>query len=487
MILGEMETFYQTVFSDLLILWEETEDVVSREGSLQNNNSNFFLRVLFHKKYYDKIIVYDKEGKAVFSAAKELSNNEEQENADLAVKVKELPSGTIYLSDFKLQGQDETLQFPLKPVINASILLETEGGEPWGVLCLQVSSKYLESIMDSISLHSENAYLVSRNGNVIVAPFGEYTWTHITSPYSGRTFDKKYPGAWETAISRGRNTVETENGFFYIMPFNFNDLLEFNNIALETEELFIIFHVSPDMLDSSFTEKSRSVTVIYTVISFLILLVIFLWVIMRRNRIINRLELEEAAYIDPLTNVLNRRAFLESAEREKSRAERYGLPLAIMVGDLDHYKKINDRYGHPAGDAVLRTVSQLMKDSLRIVDLICRWGGEEFIVLLPRTNLEQAVETAGRIRKNIEETVIKAANHDLRITISFGVAEYRDTLDETILTADKHLFEAKRHGRNLVYPIVEDKRKRRHSGSEHGREKNEKRKSLFNKIRNNKE
>ncbi|MFP4383423.1 MAG: diguanylate cyclase [Spirochaetia bacterium] len=487
MIFAEIKTFFQTVLSDLSILSEEAEEIFSRNGSLRGEDSLFFQRVLFHKKYYDKITVFNPKGESVFTASKDLSKNEEPKNTGIFPNVKNLPPGTVYFSDFSLQGQDESMQFPLKPVINASILLETEEGEPRGVFCLQVSSKYLESITDSVSLHSEKIYLVSSEGNVIVAPFGEYTWTHILSPYSSRTFDKKYPGAWGAVDPQNKISVETENGLFYIMPFSFNDHLEYSNVEAEAEDFFLIFHLSPDALNRGFFSTYRSVTVIYAVISFLVLLVIFLWVVMRRNRMINRLELEEAAYIDPLTTVLNRRAFLEAAEREKSRAERFGLSLAVMVGDLDHFKMINDKYGHPAGDAVLKQVSQLMKDSLRIVDLICRWGGEEFIVLLPRTNLEQAVETAGRIRKNIEETVIKIQDYELRITISFGVSEYRNTLDETILKADKHLFEAKRNGRNLVYPVVEDKRRRRHSVPESSQEKHEKRKSFFSKIRTSKE
>jgi len=153
----------------------------------------------------------------------------------------------------------------------------------------------------------------------------------------------------------------------------------------------------------------------------------------------------EQAFTCTLTGLPNRRAFSLALTREISRAERYGTPFSLVLMDLDHFKKINDTLGHDHGDELLRRVARLLVDQVRREDVVARWGGEEFALLLPSTHLEDAKRLAERLRQVLE------AQH-WGVTASFGVAEYVLGEEEENLfrRADQALYRAKNAGRNRV-------------------------------------
>ncbi|MBS3755591.1 MAG: diguanylate cyclase [Desulfobacterales bacterium] len=168
-----------------------------------------------------------------------------------------------------------------------------------------------------------------------------------------------------------------------------------------------------------------------------------------------RLEerLQALATIDDLTNLWNRRYFLNKATHEIERAKRYGTVFSVLILDIDDFKNINDTYGHAAGDAVLKHFAAKIKDSLRQADLSGRLGGEEFGILLPNTGIDDAYLLAERLRRVTEKTPGNYADNDLFITASIGVAVYRRDLasvDELFLEADKALYKAKTDGKNRV-------------------------------------
>ena len=159
--------------------------------------------------------------------------------------------------------------------------------------------------------------------------------------------------------------------------------------------------------------------------------------------------LQVLATQDPLTRCLNRRAFFQRFEVEYSRAQRYGHPLSCLMLDIDHFKMVNDNFGHPVGDKVLQRVSSIIKDCLRDCDVVCRYGGEEFCVILPETDSQGGSKTAERIRRAIASTNMS----DLRITISLGVSSLDSepvNPSELLSQADKALYVAKWKGRNRV-------------------------------------
>jgi diguanylate cyclase (GGDEF)-like protein len=162
---------------------------------------------------------------------------------------------------------------------------------------------------------------------------------------------------------------------------------------------------------------------------------------------------EKQARVDGLTALANRRHFEEQLASELARVERFGGPLAIVLADLDGFKEVNDRLGHPGGDVVLREVARTLETEVRDVDLAARWGGEEFVLLLRGTDLEGAGLVAERVRAALEHrTLVAADGARIGVTASFGVAagEGLVSADELLQAADAALYDAKRAGKNRV-------------------------------------
>lgn len=172
------------------------------------------------------------------------------------------------------------------------------------------------------------------------------------------------------------------------------------------------------------------------------------------HRITLQNELTRLASADPLTGQLNRRAFLESFEKEWHRASRYKSALSLLMFDLDHFKQINDIHGHDVGDQVICRFSELVRSSLRDIDLFGRWGGEEFIAALPHTDLQSARNAAERIRKTFAIQQFEGQSLEaFSTTVSIGVTNSDDgkiTHLQMIKFADNALYEAKDAGRNQV-------------------------------------
>jgi two-component system, cell cycle response regulator len=159
------------------------------------------------------------------------------------------------------------------------------------------------------------------------------------------------------------------------------------------------------------------------------------------------------ARTDYLTGLMTQRVFYESLDREWARVARSGAPLSCVMMDIDFFKKVNDVHGHPAGDSVLRAVADLLRKNSRTTDMPCRYGGEEFCVLLPETNEANAVLWAERMRQQLLQTTVSAAGHDIGVTGSFGVAQRCDASQKAqvlVDQADQALLCAKQTGRNRV-------------------------------------
>jgi len=164
-------------------------------------------------------------------------------------------------------------------------------------------------------------------------------------------------------------------------------------------------------------------------------------------------QLQEQAIRDSLTGLYNRRYLADTLEREVARARREGHPLALVIIDLDHFKQLNDSFGHQAGDTVLKIIAEQLMTDIRTEDLACRYGGEEFLIMLPGMGLDTAIEKAESWRKEFAELAPEISGKPVRITASFGVAIYPEhgtEPEDLIHAADTALYIAKRKGRNRV-------------------------------------
>ncbi|MGQ7260899.1 GGDEF domain-containing protein [Vreelandella sp. V005] len=160
-------------------------------------------------------------------------------------------------------------------------------------------------------------------------------------------------------------------------------------------------------------------------------------------------RLDHLAYHDELTELFNRRAGLQRLDEEIKRCERYGTIFSIAIYDLDDFKAINDTYGHGTGDAVLQQMTALVSDVLRGTDLHVRLGGEEFLIIMPGVNAEEAQQAMERVRESVAQTPF--TEHQLMVTLSFGIACYIEPSGTRLLDrADKAMYQAKQAGRNRV-------------------------------------
>ncbi|MDA3957866.1 histidine kinase N-terminal 7TM domain-containing protein [Oceanispirochaeta sp.] len=169
-------------------------------------------------------------------------------------------------------------------------------------------------------------------------------------------------------------------------------------------------------------------------------------------------ELERFATTDTLTGILNRRHFTWLAENELIRTKRYNSAISLIMIDIDHFKDVNDNYGHDVGDMVLKAMVRTCQEKLREIDLFARWGGEEFVILLPETGSEAANEVAERLREAIENMVLPSPSEDIKITISLGLTEFilnKTTLSSGLKKADQAMYLSKRQGRNRVSCLKE--------------------------------
>ena len=178
-----------------------------------------------------------------------------------------------------------------------------------------------------------------------------------------------------------------------------------------------------------------------------------------------RLELEQLANIDPLSGIHNRRSFTALCEQELLKTSRTGDVFSLIMFDVDHFKQVNDRYGHRAGDTVLCAVVEKLRNSVRNIDIVGRWGGEEFVALLPRADAEAAMIVADRLRYHIDSIAVPSprlrdngVRHKITITVSIGVATYLGhdptiTIQDLLHQCDSAMYQAKAEGRDRIVAL----------------------------------
>lgn len=164
-------------------------------------------------------------------------------------------------------------------------------------------------------------------------------------------------------------------------------------------------------------------------------------------------EFARASKQDPLTGLYNRREMWTRMESEKERQLRMSKPFTVVIGDIDNFKNVNDTFGHDSGDYILVTLAKLMKDMVRGIDFTARWGGEEFLIMLVETDLDDGQNVAERIRKKIESTEFVHKDVTIPITMTFGLSTYKgasDNIEACIKRADESLYKGKHQGKNKV-------------------------------------
>ncbi|MEZ5425699.1 MAG: GGDEF domain-containing protein [Pyrinomonadaceae bacterium] len=218
-----------------------------------------------------------------------------------------------------------------------------------------------------------------------------------------------------------------------------------------------IFDMIFNSHDSELFVSTNIHTLVFGLVFISILILTFSFSLMINDKFMA--EILRLATLDALTEIYNRAALEKLINKEMDRSKRYGLPMSILLLDLDHFKKVNDNYGHQVGDFTLKTLVQSITKVLRDHDILGRFGGEEFMILLPDTDLKNSQIVAERVRRMVEKTKIRMGKTTLKVTISIGLATLRkegDNFQDLFRRADLGLYKAKQTGRNRVVAIRED-------------------------------
>lgn len=209
-------------------------------------------------------------------------------------------------------------------------------------------------------------------------------------------------------------------------------------------------------LNISKQKRLRSVYLFILIVSIILLILLFIIIIVLSSKYKMKkehsIDMEKMAKTDPLTQLPNRRAVLDRISYEAVRFKRNSEPFAIIISDIDNFKNVNDKYGHDAGDKVLITLSNLINKTIRKQDICARWGGEEFLFLLPGTDNKGSKIITEKIRRKIEKEKIEYKGSIISITMTFGICSFSKsiTTDECISRADKALYEGKKSGKNRI-------------------------------------
>ncbi|MEH6575483.1 MAG: diguanylate cyclase [Amphritea sp.] len=319
--------------------------------------------------------------------------------------------------------------------IYINVKIHSHSGEFIGVTGVGLNLQHIQDVLNHYrEKYGNNVYFLDKKGNILL--HGE------SRPFTGN-------------ISQQKGMSKVAEQILSAPSGQFKYTRQGNNYLLHTryiEELDLILCVEAD--ENQITQGLIMPLVINLAICLLVTGIV-LWLLLR---LLNRYQsqLETIAWQDPLTGLLNRRSFMERYLQQSSSHTRSGRPMTLLLLDVDNFKQINDSHGHLLGDQVMIKIADVLKTTLRPSDILARWGGDEFIALLPETNAEQAILIGERLRSSVTEDQALLSLTEQAVTVSIGTAVREASMDMEahIMASDEAMYAAKQAGRNAVFNFV---------------------------------
>ena len=386
-----------------------------------------------------------------------------------------LPPGQVHVSPIDLKRIDGKPESPVTPVIHFATPLFDSADAKRGLLVLTYSAQGLLDMLrpDGQDVDAHQIMLINEAGYWLMHEDRSYEWGWLLDRHD-RSFAKRHPDIWPQIADRDRGEFRTGQGIFLLRtlyPLDFGNAgtgrhIVAGRLGISPEQLLnyrwkqVIFVPQSTLLSKSFFRHTAGKVSVGLI---LLLLATTSWImanlklqkeayIAEQKRLAR--EFERQAQTDSLTGICNRRHFSALGQRELSRIRRQNGALSALALDIDYFKRINDRYGHHAGDQVLKAVAGFCARQLRENDIFARMGGEEFAIALPDTPVETAEQVAGRLREGVERLKVVLDNEEtVSLTVSIGVAGLsgpEEDLDSLLKRADRALYAAKGGGRNRV-------------------------------------
>ncbi|MEW8615979.1 MAG: sensor domain-containing diguanylate cyclase [Candidatus Thiodiazotropha endolucinida] len=375
-----------------------------------------------------------------------------------------LALGEIYISPLDLNVERGVIEQPVKPTVRfATPVSDGYGGKRGIVIINYTPNELLQRIADNFETLRGDAVMLNSQGHWLQGVPEEQLWGFMYG--RDETFATQKPDVWSAVTSSEKGSFFTDGGVYIFKrayPLVRKRLGTMENVdesivpsPNRAEKRYWIFlsHISNNLIED-LTAKRMIVATITYLLLFLVAGVIS--VLFAKNSVQKKQafrKLQQYATTDDLTGLANRRELDKVALREFKRATRFTRHLSVLMLDLDHFKSINDTYGHNIGDSVLRHVADMCVGSIRGQDFMARYGGEEFTILLPETDIENGSKLAQRICDKIAAMPYQEGQQLISITVSVGASEIEDgdiDFNDLLNRADKALYEAKKRGRNQV-------------------------------------
>ncbi|MEW8341985.1 MAG: sensor domain-containing diguanylate cyclase [Candidatus Thiodiazotropha taylori] len=391
----------------------------------------------------------------------ELQNKQNRYYFKEAVK---LDQGAIYISPLDLNVEKGVIEQPIKPTIRFATPVVDGYGEKRGVLIVNYDpNEILQRIEEIFSSLVGHGVMLNRDGYWLLGKPEAQLWGFMYG--REETFQRQRPDVWSAVESMDRGSFYSGEGLFVFQktyPLDLTRQGTLENIEyLNKPELhqlgkrywIYLSHISQSKLEELTLKRLVVATVAYLLL-FIVSGMISLF--FARNAVQKKLafrKLEQFAATDALTGLANRRELATAGKREFLRAQRFSRELSVLMLDLDHFKLINDTHTHTVGDKVLRHVVELVNNVIRGQDILVRYGGEEFLILLPETDAKGALFLASYICKRVADEAYEGKQSVVPVTVSIGVSTIGDgdrSYQDLVVKADLALYRAKRAGRNRV-------------------------------------
>ncbi|MCP3671037.1 MAG: GGDEF domain-containing protein [Gammaproteobacteria bacterium] len=470
--------FHQKI-TDLMVLAEG--ESLQRYLHDDNNGSWAYLAREFetfskHKLNYDQIRFIDLEGNEtvrvnfnsgspVIVPREALQNKFHRYYFSESIK---LGKREIFVSPLDLNMEQKRVEIPFKPMIRFSTPVFDGDGNKRGVLIINYAAQELLDHLQEI-VGSGDITMLNKDGYLILGASEKKMWGFMFGRKA--SFPAEYPMVWSMMALQQNGSFDHKKSSFLFTTLN--PLVDAQSV--DTREgisnTFLLPSAQDDniywkLISSSHSRDSvvfHNKAVFYTALCIPLLLVVIVIALNYAKLSVQKCrvlcEFEKLANTDALTGVANRHRFVVESEAEFSRAKRYGRGLAVIMLDADHFKKVNDTFGHAVGDEVLQWLADICQGAVREQDLLARYGGEEFIILLPESDLDGACRLAERVRVLVASSPLQTSAGEVAITVSVGVSMISredDCFSNLLTRADHAMYDAKLQGRNRVC-VKEDK------------------------------
>ena len=368
-------------------------------------------------------------------------------------QIRKIEMGKVYLSPFDLNVEYGEVELPYKPVLRVAVSVPDAFGEP-GIISFNYYGAHLlqhirEQHAQGLPPDLGKLSLLNGDGYWLLASDPVDEWGFMFDDKKQRTMDRRYPKEWASILAGENGSFATPNGLFTYTTVRPNgDELELG------DDYFwkLVSRLPLDKADSMLVHEQYQFVLIGILLLFLSAILAVGGMFFYQRKRMYEDELMNLASSDPLTGLFNRRAFLERLLFEKNRFDRNGGSLVLVMADVDYFKQVNDQHGHDAGDYILRMISKILQTRMRLTDVLCRWGGEEFMLLLADNRELDGRNVAEKVRAIVEAELFTFDGRNIPITMSFGVADLEKgmTVEQCIQLADQRLYYSKQNGRNCV-------------------------------------